>query len=88
MCTDVACFFPGLIEEKDWSYLETKVREKDKVELTLEYLKECFDYIDGNLYWKKERNGFDRHPYLGIGSEWSSPQEYSGRSGIALSRSG
>lgn len=42
-------------EEKDWSYLETKVREKDKVELTLEYLKECFDYIDGNLYWKKER---------------------------------
>jgi len=40
-------------ELKDWSHLEDKVKERVRKEITLDYLKECFYYNDGVLYWKE-----------------------------------
>lgn len=40
-------------ELKDWSHLEDIVRIKEKKHLTLQFLKECFYYEDGVLYWKE-----------------------------------
>ena len=56
-------------ELKDWSHLETKVREKDKVELTLDYLNDyCYYKDDGWLYRKIDdiRLGYVNNKYINM----------------------
>ncbi|CRG03326.1 Uncharacterised protein [Streptococcus pneumoniae] len=51
MCTDVACFFPGLIEEKDWSYLvKSLILDEVPLKLTIFVpLKVTFPYFTAFL---------------------------------------